>query len=348
MAYQLNEDLTQWLTQHALDLDQSSKLADETFDQLSAAGLFALGVPVEFGGTPDTQLEDAAWAVAEVAKYSLSAAFMLWAQRCFISYLLLHPKAPLSAALIHDAVQGRVAGATGLSNAIKFIGGVEGLQTTAQTTDQGWVLNGYLPWVSNLHTKQFYVVVAADRGEQSPGVFALRHDDPGVIRNPDLALHCMQGSNTASIHIEQCQVSAERLIAESAADFIQIVRPQFLTLQSALSTGVSLRCLDQVLNHPRANAKQKKQAAEYQARIIAIQNELCAGSNSGVFLDKPAELFALRIELAQLCQAASLLELQAEGGASFLQGLRDHTQRRLREALFLPMVSPSISQLQAV
>lgn len=348
MAYQLNEDLTQWLTQHALELDQNSDLADASFEQLAAAGLFGLGVPVEFGGNPNTHFEEAAWAVAEVAKYSLSAAFMLWAQRCFISYLLLHPEAPLSAALLTDAVQGRIAGATGLSNAIKFVGGVEGLQTRAEATEQGWVLNGYLPWVSNLHSKDFYVVVAAEREGQSPAVFALHQHDTGLIRNPDLALHCMQGSNTASIKIEQCHVGHERLLAESASGFIQVVRPQFLTLQSALSTGVSLRCLDQVLNHQRANAKQKKQATDYQARIIEIQHELCAGCESGVFLEQPAALFALRIELAQLCQAASLLELQAEGGASFLQGLRDHTQRRLREALFLPMVSPSISQLQAV
>ena len=59
MAYQLNEDLTQWLTQHALELDQNSDLADATFEQLAAAGLFGLGVPVEFGGNPNTHFEEA-------------------------------------------------------------------------------------------------------------------------------------------------------------------------------------------------------------------------------------------------------------------------------------------------
>ena len=348
MAYQLNEELTQWLARHALDLDQNNYLADDAFDQLAQNQLFGLGVPTEYGGVPNSTLHDAAWAIAEVAKQSLSAAFMLWAQRCFISYLLLHPNAPLSATLLRDAVQGRIAGATGLSNAIKFVGGVEGLQITASPTNQGWLLDGHLPWVSNLHTKQFYVIVAAERHEHTPAVFVLHHDDAGLQRHPDLALHCIQGSNTASISLEQCAIPAERLIAESALDFIQTVRPQFLTLQSALSTGVALRCLEQVLAHRRLSAEQRAQALEQKNRIVAIQSKMCSGSDDGIFLHEPAALFALRIELAQHCQTASLLELQTEGGASFLQGLRDHTQRRLREALFLPMVSPSISQLQAV
>lgn len=348
MAYQLNEDLVLWLTEHALDLDQHSNQAQQILPRLAAANLLGLGIAPELGGAPNTTLQDAVWAVAEVAKHSLSAAFVLWAQRCFSTYLVLHPEAALSSSLISQAIAGEIAGATGLSNAIKFTGGIEGLQIQATPTAGGWVLNGYLPWVSNLVPGQFEVMVAAERPDLPPAIFVLSHADVGLTRNDDLALHCIQGSNTASIRIENCFIPTERLIAEDAAEFIRQVRPQFLTLQSALSTGVSLRCLEQVLAHKRATVTTRATALDYQQRITAIQNQLCASAVSGQFLNAPAKLFALRIELAKLCQDASLLELQTEGGACFLLGLRDQTQRRVREALFLPMVSPSISQLQAV
>ena len=346
MAYQINEQLVHWLNEHALDLDQSNQHADALLAQLSKAQLFGLGVPSASGGIPNTTLHDAAWAIAEVAKHSLSAAFVLWAQRSFISYLVLHPNAPLSASLMTQALQGEIAGATGLSNAIKFIGGVEGLQVKATADGADWIIDGYLPWVSNLAADSFHVMVAVERPNLPPAVLVLNHADVGLVRNDDLALHCIQGSNTASIKITQCRVPANRIMAEDAAEFIRVVRPQFLALQSALSTGVALRCLSQVSAHQRISATVREQVQQQQARIIAIQNELCTGAEDGTFLNAPAALFALRIELAKLCQDASLLELQTEGGACFLQGLRDQTQRRVREALFLPMVSPSISQLQ--
>ena len=346
MAYQLNPELAQWLTAHALPLDQSNHHASLVIPKLAEHHLFGLGVPATYGGQAHSDFAEAVWAITAVAKYSLSAAFAYWAQRCFISYLLLDPSRPATAQYLPELLSGQLTGATGLSNAIKFLSGVEDLQVHATPTADGWELNGFLPWVSNVDNDGFVVAVAAQRPQQAPAIFLLQSDDKGLHRQADLDLHCLQGSNTASIHIQSCHVGTDRLLADQAAEFIQQVRPPFLAFQCALSTGVALQSLEQVLAHPRLNTAHATQAQDLQHKLVTTQRHIITGCLNGVFLQQPTELFALRIEIARLCQEACLLELYTEGGASYLQGKREHTLRRVREALFLPLVSPTVQQLR--
>ena len=55
----------------------------------------------------------------------------------------------------------------------------------------------------------------------------------------------------------------------------------------------------------------------------------------------------LRIALAGLVQTAVQLELQATGGRAYLQGQAPGFARRWLEAAFVPVVTPSLTQLQA-
>lgn len=350
MGYPLNPELQKWLNTHALELDQNNQQAPKVLSQLAQAQLFGLGVPIELGGVAHSEFSDAAWAITAVAQHSLSAAFVLWAQRSLISYVLHSSNPSIASNYLPDLLSGKLAGATGLSNAIKFLGGIEGLQINAipkGTASNSWQLNGFLPWVSNLHSDHFVVAIAAQRQNQNPAIFLIHNHDEGVNRSEDLKLHSLQGSNTASVHINNCTVNKANLLAENAHEFIQKIRPQFLTLQSALSTGLSLRCIAQVLAHPKLSAVNQNQALALRQQIIAIQQTLNDKTENGYFVLHANDLFELRIQLAYLTEQASLLELQTEGGACYLQGVRDHTLRRVREALFLPLVSPTISQLKA-
>lgn len=350
MAYPIDPELKQWLNTYALELDQSNRQAPEVLKQLAKAQLLGLGVPTELGGIAHSRFSDAAWAITAVAQHSLSAAFVLWAQRCLISYLLHSPNSRIAPRYLPTLLSGDLAGATGLSNAIKFLGGIEELQITATPLDspnQTWQLNGFLPWVSNLHSDHFVVAVAAQRKGQSPAIFLIHDHDVGIQRSDDLKLLSIQGSNTASVQIKDCVLNNANVLAENAHEFIKKIRPQFLTLQSALSTGVTLRCIAEVLAHPKLSSTSQQKAITLRQQALSIQEVLNEKTEMGYFVKHVSDLFELRIQLAYLAEQACLLELQTEGGACYVQGQREHTLRRVREGLFLPLVSPSISQLQA-
>ena len=71
------------------------------------------------------------------------------------------------------------------------------------------------------------------------------------------------------------------------------------------------------------------------------------GLRSGAFVEKAAPLFEIRIRLAALAQQAVQLELQASGGCAYLAEPPSGFGRRWREAAFVPVITPSITQLQA-
>jgi hypothetical protein len=77
---------------------------------------------------------DGVEAVAAVSARSLAAGLVLWGHRSYIEYLLESPNMAL-----------RVAGATGLSNAMKFLCGLDKLQVSARPQADGFVLDGRLP-----------------------------------------------------------------------------------------------------------------------------------------------------------------------------------------------------------
>src|SRR5690606_17171543 len=119
-------------------------------------GYTGAGVASDWGGK-DGDAVDGVAAIAEVAEFSLTAAFILWGQRAYTEYLLQSDNRQLAEQQVPDLLAGRVAGATGLSNAMKFLSGLEPLQISAAPEGDGLVLDGKMPWVTNLRPAGFYV-----------------------------------------------------------------------------------------------------------------------------------------------------------------------------------------------
>ena len=90
-----------------------------------------LGVPAAPGGHGG-DVTDAVAAIAAVSECSLAAGFVFRGHRTFIEYLLQSSNEALRNKLLPGLLAGSRAGATGLSNAMKFLSGIEGLQIKAR------------------------------------------------------------------------------------------------------------------------------------------------------------------------------------------------------------------------
>lgn len=165
----LSDDLGGWLAASAEGIDLGRIPAAEVLPRLAAEGLPRIGVPEALGGTGGDGT-DAVNAVIAVAHESLAAAFMLWGHRCYTEFLVQTPNATLRARQLPDVLAGRVAGASGLSNAMKHLAGLEPMQITARPDGDGLIVDGKLPWVTNLGQAGFHVAAATDRAEGGPAM----------------------------------------------------------------------------------------------------------------------------------------------------------------------------------
>ncbi|MNJ94404.1 hypothetical protein D3C87_121030 [compost metagenome] len=343
----MSDNLQEWLRTNADQLDLSQELAAEVIPRLAAAGLFGIGVPQNLGGSGG-DVRDAIKAVAGVAEYSLTAAFVFWGHRTFIEYLLHSPNLGLAERLVAPLVRGERAGATGLSNAMKFLSGIESLQIIATPQQEGWQLDGSLAWVTNLRKEGFIAAAAvASSADAPPAIISFDSAYKGVQRSDDLDLMALRSSNTAAVRLQNVAISAADVIHADARQYLPAVRPCFLGLQCGMSIGLARASLQAALTLSAATRNQLTSRIEELQRLLEETTEqLLEGVHDGRFKTKAAPLFRIRIQLAEIVQQAVFLELQASGGRAYLQDGDKSFARRWREAAFVPIVTPSLTQLQ--
>ncbi|AQW68486.1 MULTISPECIES: acyl-CoA dehydrogenase family protein [Pseudomonas] len=338
----------QWLDANAEAIDRGQCEPQQVLSQIAQSQLPRVGIDPALGGSGG-QITDAVEAIATIASRSLATAFVCWGQRAFIEYLLQSPNTGLRERLLPALLSGELAGATGLSNAMKFLSGIETLQVRGRPQEDGWDLEGRLHWVTNLRKSGFVVAAAIeDDAGGAPFVLAIPSDAQGLERSDDLQLMGLQSSNTAALAFHQVQLSRDWLLHDNARQFLPRVRPAFLGLQCGMAIGLARRALEEVQGHLHGRASFLDEARQVlSARLENTVSELKQGLLDERFREQPAALFKLRITLAECAADAVQLELQASGGKAYLCEYGEGFARRWRESAFVPIVTPSLVQLRA-
>lgn len=356
-AIELPAALADWLAIHADALDTTQALATEVVPRLAEAGLFAIGVPEALGGRGG-DVRDAIEAIAAVAERSLTSAFVFWGHRTFIEYVLQSPNERLRERWLAPLLRGEIAGATGLSNAMKFLSGIEALQITATPQskekpeaggeDGAWRLDGGLAWITNLRKEGFVAAAAVTCAEGAPpAVIAFAGDAAGVERSADLDLMALRSSNTAAVKLHGVRIDEADVITHDARGWLPAVRPAFLGMQCGMSIGLaraSLAAAHRLCTATRSGLLGRVEAL--QGELARAVEQMHAGVQDGRFRSAAAPMFRLRISLAEIVQQAVMLELQGSGGRAYLMNHDRNFARRWRESAFIPIVTPSLTQLQ--
>ncbi|ARU95627.1 acyl-CoA dehydrogenase family protein [Tatumella citrea] len=342
----ISHALLHWLEQHALEIDQTAELSHEILRRLGQEGLFAIGVATEYGGSGG-DFTDAVQALSEVASHSMTAAFMFWGHRTYIELLVRSPQYPLHAHRLPALLSGEYAGATGLSNMMKFLNGIEEINLSGESDQGGWQVSGQLFWVTNLQPEKFSVVTAVQpKGGAVPFIATISSDLPGVERSADLSLMSMQGSATAALQFTEAVVDERSILYPDATVALAYLRPHFLGLQCGMALGLAARSLSEISDH---SAETHPLRADYQTTLRqydSLRSRLFSGLANGQFQSEPRQLFQLRIALIELTQRVIQTELMIKGGRAYLSPVGDQFARRWRESAFLPLVTPSVVQLR--
>jgi alkylation response protein AidB-like acyl-CoA dehydrogenase len=303
---------------------------------LAADGALDLGLPGSAG-----TYADQARVIADLASVCMTSAFSAWAHRMTAEYLSLHGGDRL-AAVTDDVRSARRPGSTALAGTFRAAAGVAPMPI--EVTDGR--ADGFISWASNLYDDAVVVtgVSHVDTGRRQMTAFDLGAD--GVEVRPVTGLLALDATHSGSIRLDRLRLTSERFLESSFDEFIASVRPTFLAFQSAFALGLasaSLAAIGELTGlacvlQPDVDAA-RAELARLAGRLDQATTQLDRGERPAM---RPT--LELRLDAAHLATRSTQLELAARGGAGY--AATSHTARRVREALFLPVQSPTEVQLQ--
>jgi alkylation response protein AidB-like acyl-CoA dehydrogenase len=293
--------------------------------------------------------------IAEIARVCGSTGFVGWCQAACGLYMEASGNPALQEAWLERHIRGEGLGGTGLSNPIKTYAGLEKLLLRATPKDDGYLLNGSLPWVSHLQPDGYCGVIAAvvepDGRSANHEVMALvRSDSPGVTLLPCPAFSGMEGTSTFALRLNEVWIRPEEVISRDAATFITGIRSSFVLLQCGFGLGVIQGAIASI-HEPRGPNRQVNrqitdQAESLQDELDSLWQRIDHLARKPCLRD-PADRLAVleaRAQCSELSLRATQSALLHHGANGYLA--RSPVQRRIRESHFVAIVTPSLKQLR--
>ncbi len=314
-------------------VDRDERPAQEILEALAADDLLACGLPD--GPGPLTAM---AAIVAALAERCLATGFVTWAHRMALEYLV----AAGDEEGADELRTARRVGSSAMAGAFRAGLGLAALDLTARRQGGELVVDGSLPWASNL-VPDAVVVTAAEVADEGPVVIAVNRDAPGLRVRAYRELLALDATASGGLAFERVRVPREAVLDTAFSAFLARVRPAFLTLQTAFCLGLARAALQ--AGGERLEGLGAEFAGEHQElerERDAVERRLAHQASDE---DVPMrERVALRLDAAVLAREAVRVEAAVSGGRGYL--LRSDTARRLREAAFIPVQSPTETQLR--
>jgi alkylation response protein AidB-like acyl-CoA dehydrogenase len=304
--------------------------------ELGEAGLLDLGLG---HGT----LADQAEVIRTLAQHCTPTAFSVWAHRTATGYVARWGSEALRDELLPGLRRGERTAATAMATAFQAALGLRELTVSAREVDGGLVLDGVIPWASNLFADGAVVVLPARAEDGRHLVVAVTTDQDGVELLPYPALLALGATASTTVRLRSVAVAEHRVLTDRFLDFLADVRAPFLLLQAAICLGLADAAL------AAAEPKHVGTGTTFRADhtdLLSRRDALAAEHTARLARGGPADpdLVRLRLEASELAVAATRHEAAVSGGAGYLAA--SATARRLREAAFLPIQSPTEAQLR--
>ena len=298
---------------------------------------------VELGrrGLPEAGIEESIELVRSVAREDLSTAFSAWAHRMAIDYLA--QGGPAARERLASLATADTLGVTALAAGTAHVLGGAPLPVTFRRSGGEVVLDGRIPWASNLIEPFLVVTAAADADDPARTiVVAVPSGTPGLHPAPYPDLLALNATGSTTVALDGVPVPAELVLSDDVTDFVEAVLARFLLLQGAFCSGLADRALAEAEANlgplGEAIAPDLERTRAEVAEADRISGELAA--QAAARRPVPHEsLLRLRLRWSGLAAGAVHLELAATGGRGYLSG--SPTARRCREAAFLPIQAPT-------
>ncbi|MCU0932012.1 MAG: acyl-CoA/acyl-ACP dehydrogenase [Serpentinimonas sp.] len=323
----------------------------EVLQALAAAGAMSAHLPAPHGhGSYALALK----AMAEVSRVCGATGFMMWCQAVCGLYMERSGNPALMGTPLALHSSGARLGGTALSNPMKSYAQIESLLLKATPVEGGYMVNGTLPWVSNLGPDHYCGAIAAvvDKGEPVGRelMFLMRCDAAGLEMRECPSFSGMEGTGTYALALKDCFVPHDEVIADPAKPTIARIRAAFVMLQCGMALGVTQGAIDSMwavegqLGHVNQFLDDRPDAL--QAELDALEQRVMKLAETP--FDPSVEFFIdvldARAHGAELSLRAAQSALLHQGARGYL--LTSEVQRRVRESHFVAIVTPAIKHLR--
>ncbi|MBD2077115.1 acyl-CoA/acyl-ACP dehydrogenase [Phormidium sp. FACHB-592] len=334
-------------------IDQEGFYPREFMHQVGALGGFGQAVAPECGGAGQG-VRSAVQVIEAVSAECLCTGFMVWCQIACTWYLQNSDNEYLKTHLLPQVATGTVLGGTGLSNPMKHFASIEKIALTAEKRPGGYVLNGLLPWVSNLGAGHPFGI-AAKLADGDDYLMAIVSDAfAGLSLRQNAHFIALEGSGTYSCVFKDVFVPDEWILAAPCDDYVERIRPGFILTQVGMGLGLVTGCIDLIERYrPRlghVNSFLDDQAEDLAAALASARlktytlADQLSQPDVHITPDLLKAVIQARITASELSLKAANAAMLHAGARAYLQG--SEPARRLREAYFVAIVTPALKQLK--
>ena len=330
-------------------IDREGFYPEAYLRQLGQLGGFASLGSVEEGGLGlglGAQIE----VLRHVGRECGSTAFMLWCQSACAWYLHQSTNQAVRERYLKDILQGKLLAGTGMSNTVKHLSGIEKHLLKAEKTEQGYVVNGMLPWVSNIGEGHVWAATA-QVSENEFVMFMTGSEVAGVSLRECPEFCGLEGTRTLGVKFKDVVVTEADILADTHQfqDFIAAVKPGFILLQIGMGAGVIDGCVD-IMKESNVTTAHVNQYLDDSAESVQAQLD-CVWEQTMLLAQQADSGDVPMLSVCQTRLAASELALAAAQSAALHAGakgylMRHPAQRRNREAMFVAIVTPAIKHLR--
>jgi alkylation response protein AidB-like acyl-CoA dehydrogenase len=339
-----------------LDVDLKAEYPEEFLRALGKAGGFRGAVGAEFGGN-GLGLTHILQVMEEVSKDCLSSGFLVWCQTACARYIQLSDNAAVKKAYLPRIAAGELLAGTGLSNTLKSCDSIEEYRLSAKRVDGGYLINGVLPWVSNLGPDHVFTTgcpVRAEDGSNQGLVFVLVDCNQAGFKLVDCAHFIgLDGTRTLACQFKDAFVPDAMVLAQpsESAAYIKRIKPGMILAQMGMGLGLIDACAKLMAQSNRTLAHVNQYLDDQFEDIDGALEEgrVATYALAEQLEQEPAGDFTL--DILKLRLAGGELSVRAANAAMLHQGakgylVRNAAQRRLREAYFIAIVTPATKHLR--
>lgn len=336
------DDLLGRVADEANALDRNERQARSILTSLAEVGRLDSGLPInDRGGLPEM-----AETLALVAERCMSSAFTTWAHRMTLEYLAV-ADTDYARELLVRMREGGVPGVTGMASAFKEYAGCGELDLRATpSSGGGYVVDGTLRWASNLY-EDAVMVTAAKTPDGERLLIALPLDTAGVSIGAPFSLMALESTQSSFLTLEGVEIRAEQVLSTDFMPFLATVRPTFAILQSALAVGLARTCIAEARKGLKGINEVFAGEVDQLAGSLTLTDSAVRNNARNVGTElaaTPVELLSMRLKAAEVAFDGAVLETKTAGGKGYAKS--SGTSRRMREAVFFPVQSPSEGQLR--
>lgn len=333
-----------------IKIDLEGHYPETILRQLGSIGAFNQHLPASrHDGQAD--MGAAIQTMATVSHECMSTGFTMWCQDTCGWYLQNAANPTVRDNWLTKIAGGEILAGTGMSNTMKAFAGIEALRLKGKRVNGGYVVNGTLPWVSNLGEQHVFGTLFALEDNPERSVMALVDcaSEGFTLR---LAAHftALEGTRTYACIFENVFIPDEMIIDDDGASFLRRARAGIILLQFGMGAGNIQSCIDlchdvePLLGH--VNGYLDDRPDELQAELDdAVEAALALAEDPFETSD------AFFQDVLQLRLAAGELALRASQSAMLHTGAKGYlntapAQRKLRESYFVAIVTPAIKHLR--